>query len=75
MGREAVTSSTLSEAWDAELVDLPIDIAEADLQALRRMFFRGALAAATSSLTREQLLAELVAHGRSVGTAAERARG
>jgi hypothetical protein len=69
-----VTPTTLAAAWDAELVDLPIDIAEANLQALRRMFYRGALAAATSSLTREQLLAELVAHGRSVGTPAERAR-
>lgn len=64
----------IADAWDAELVDMPLDVTEEHVQALRRMFFRGALAAATSGLTREQLLAELVAHGRSVGTQAERAR-
>lgn len=67
-----VSTSTLANAWDAELVDLPLDVTEEQITALRRAFYRGALAAL--GLPQEQLRAELVAHGRSVGTAAERAR-
>jgi hypothetical protein len=64
-----MSSTTIAEAWDRH---------EAETGAAptaRRIFYAGALAAATSGLTREQLLAELVAYGRSVGTAAESAPG
>lgn len=62
---------TLAEAWDAELVELPIDISAEDLAQAKRLFFRGALA--TLGMPPEQLRAELIAHGRSVGSAAEKA--
>lgn len=67
-----MTTPTLADAWDAELVDLPLDATEGHIVALKRAFYRGALAAL--GLPQEQLRAELVAHGRSVGTPAERAR-
>ena len=67
-----MTARTLAEAWDAELVELPLDAPEAQIVALKRAFYRGALAAL--GMPHEQLRAELVAHGRSVGTPAERAR-
>lgn len=67
------TPRTIAEQWDDALVDLPIDIGAEDLAQARRMFYRGALAAATCGLTREQLMAELVAHGRGIGSSAEKA--
>ena len=42
---------------------------------LRRAFMAGALAALTSQATREQMLAEVVQYGRTIGTAAERVAG
>lgn len=66
-----MTAPTLSDAWDAELVDMPLDVTEEQVQALRRVFYRGALAA--MGMPPEQLRAELVAHGRSLGSAAEKA--
>lgn len=63
---------TLADAWDAELVDMPLDVTEEQIVALKRAFYRGALAAL--GLLQEQLRAELIAFGRSVGTPAERAR-
>ena len=71
-----MTTRTIAESWDAYLVDsVPIDATAERIVALRRAFFAGALeAAATPSADRERLMAELIAHGRSVGTAAERAR-
>ncbi len=63
---------TLADAWDAELVDMPLDVTDEQIVALKRLFYRAALAA--SRLPPEQLRAELIAHGRSVGTPAERAR-
>lgn len=44
-----------------------------DRAILRRAFMAGALAALTSQATREQMLAEVVQFGRTIGTAAERA--
>lgn len=67
-----MSTSTLADAWDAELVDMPLDVTQEQIVALKRAFYRGALAAL--GLPQEQLRAELIAHGRSVGTAAERAR-
>ena len=67
-------TTTVAESWDDYAQDLPIDIGADVLVLINRAFFRGALAAATSGMTNEQLMAELIAHGRSVGTAAERAR-
>lgn len=68
-----MSARALAESWDAYLVDsVPVDATEAHIVALRRCFFAGALA--TLGLPPEQLRAELLAHGRSVGTAAERAR-
>lgn len=67
-----MSARTLADAWDEELVAMPLDVTEEQVQALRRAFFRGALAA--MGIPPEQLRAELVAHGRSVGTAAEKAQ-
>lgn len=68
-----MTTRTLAEQADEYTADAaaPGSVAET---AIRRAYMAGALAAATSKLTREQLMAELVQYGRSVGTAAERAR-
>ncbi len=43
--------------------------------ALQRAFAAGALAAITSTQTREQMLAELVQFGRTIGSAVEIAQG
>lgn len=67
-----MTARTLADAWADELPDLPADVTDEQIAVWRRAFYRGALAA--MGLPPEQLRAELVAHGRSVGTAAERAR-
>lgn len=45
----------------------------AQLAALRRAYMAGALAALTSKTPREALLAECIAFGRCIGTAAEAA--
>lgn len=46
-----------------------------DRIALQRAFAAGALAAITSTQTREQMLAELVQFGRTIGSAVEIAQG
>lgn len=63
--------TTLQERWADELPDLPPDATEEQIAVWRRVFFRGALAAL--GMPHEQLRAELLAHGRSLGTPAERA--
>ena len=65
--------TTLAEAWDAEARNLPSDIGLHIDRLLRAMFYRGALAAATSGLTHDQLMAELLGYARAIGTPAERA--
>ena len=72
-----MTATTLADAWAAEARELPTaDASGVDLDGLlRAVWYRGALAAATSGLTREQLMAELLGYARAIGTAAERARG
>lgn len=40
----------------------------------RRAYMAGALAALTSKATREQMLAEVVQYGRTIGSAVERAK-
>jgi hypothetical protein len=69
-----MTITTLADSWAETVESLPIDIGDDVLGLVRSAFYRGALAATTSGLSREQLMAELVAHGRIVGTPAERAR-
>lgn len=63
---------TLADQLEAYAADnaAPGSVADA---AVRRAFMAGALAALTTKAPREQLLAECVAFGRVVGTAAERA--
>ena len=63
--------TSLAEAWDEAVMDLPIDSTAEQVAMARRLFYRGALTAA--GMPREQLLAELVAYGRAIGTPAERA--
>jgi len=46
----------------------------AQLAALRRAYMAGALEALTSKAPREQMLAEVIQYGRSIGTAAESAQ-
>lgn len=67
-----MTAPTLAESWADELPDLPPDATAEQIAVWRRVFYRGALAAA--GLPREQLQAELLGYARAIGTAAERAQ-
>jgi len=63
---------TLAESWDECLIDaVPSDATAEQIAMVHRAFFRGALA--TVGMPPEQLRAELIGHGRSVGSQAEAA--
>ena len=62
---------TLADAWDAEAQALPIDMPAEQVAERRRLFYRAAEAA--MRMPPEQLRAELVQYGRTIGTAVERA--
>lgn len=64
---------TIAEAWELEARRLPGAYTDAERRLARAWFYIGALAAATCESDRDQVLRELVAHGRTIGTAAERA--
>lgn len=62
-------SKTLADSREAMVQGMP----ESFAVAVGRAYMAGALAALTSDRTRDQLLAECIAFGRSIGTPAERA--
>lgn len=69
-------ATTLAETWAQAAADAPIDPRATPAIQARRDYMRGALDCLLllkAGVTREQLLAECVAFGRAVGTAAERA--
>lgn len=62
-------ATTLADGREAMVAGLP----ESWAVAVGRAYMAGALAALTSQRPHEQLLAECIAFGRSIGTPAERA--
>ena len=71
---------TLADAWDAYMQDqIPIAAPAHEVAIARRRFYAGALAAVEITLrgdhsTTSDLQTELVAYGRTIGTALELAR-
>lgn len=69
--------TTLAESWAEACADAPLDPRATPAVQGKRDFMAGALACLvlqSRGATRDQLMAEVVAFGRVVGTAAERAQ-
>lgn len=67
------TPTTIAEAWELEAQRMPSAYTDAERRLARSWYYMGALAAVVSPTHSDDLLRELIAYGRTIGTAVERA--